>query len=293
MPPCPAAPHAFLRTMDTTNPGQTTTMTFPGLPSGATVGFQVLNAATGLVAIGRTELGVAERPFGSGNFVTIFVAPSEGDLYLVTADWNGGILTPELSETKELLVTAVVQLGSTTLGPVADYVKMYLGGETFTRLSDSVNYGASYIAKAVDVVKRRAMSDPPADESTLDPLVLDYLGILAALELAPAARDLWGSEIISQSVGDDPVEMTTYTNRAGLMDDLRDDLMRRLPAAQALAIPLLDLPRLVSTDEGPSIDEDDDERETFDPRDFSEAMDFATHAHGHGEIIPRTWRRVG
>lgn len=283
--------------MQTTNPGSTTTVTFDGIPADAVVGFQVLNAATGLVAIGRTETGVVQRPPGSGNYVAIFVAPVEGDLYLVVADWSAGVLTPETSQVKELQVTTAVQVGESGLGIIADYAKPRLGGETWKSLRDSAEFGPSEITRVVELVKRRAMLNPPsADlENTLDPLVLDYLGILTALALIPAARDYWASQYISQSTGDDPTETVTYTNRSEMVDKLRDDLMRALPAAQALAIPLLDSPRLAAADNGPCIDEDEDDRVMSDPRNFPRAVDFP--APVVGEPIPagwvRTWRQVG
>jgi hypothetical protein len=139
------------------------------------------------------------------------------------------------------------------------------------------------------------MKTPPAaaDEGTLDVLVLDYLGILAALELVPAARDYWMNQLVSESTGDDPTEITTYTDRAKLMDDLRDDLVRRLPQAQALAVPLLNDPRMGDATLGPDIDEANDDRVTMDPRDFDDRDLVGPLV---GEPIPagfvRTWRRI-
>lgn len=283
--------------MQTTNPGSTTTVTFSGIPADAVVGFQVLRAASGLVSIARTELGVTQRPPGTGNFVAIFNAPIEGDLYLVVADWSAGVLTPETSQVKELKVETVAQPGSSGLGTVADYVKMRLGGETFKGLAESDDYGMAYISQAIELVKRRVMSNPPAvgDEGSLDILVQDYLGLLGALELIPAARDWWASQVVSTSTGDDPTEIVTFTDRSKMVDTLRDDLLRRLAAAQALAIPLLDAPRLPSGDEGPAIDEDDDFKVTSDPRDFASLADYPEPVVG--EVIPggwkRTWERIG
>jgi hypothetical protein len=282
--------------MQTAKPGQTVTMSFSGIPSGAAVGYQVIKAGSGVVSIGRTELGVIEMPTGSGNYMITFAAPPEGDLYLVVVDWTAGVLAPETTKTDLLQVSTQAQIGDTGLGPVADYVKMRLGGETWKGLTQSAEYGEPFVVQAIELVKRRVMKTPPAaaDEGTLDVLVLDYLGILAALELVPAARDYWMNQLVSESTGDDPTEITTYTDRAKLIDDLRDDLVRRLPQAQALAVPLLNDPRLGDATLGPDIDEDDDDRATFDPRDFDDRDLVAPFA---GEPIPdgfvRTWRRIG
>lgn len=278
--------------MQTANPGSSTTVTFPGIPSGSVVGFQVLNAATGLVALARTQNGVVERPAGSGNWVAIFNAPVQGDLYLVVADWNNGVLTPATSQVKELQVTTVVAPGSSGLGRVADYVRMRLGGETFKGLTTSTDYGMPFVQQAIDLVKRRVMTNTVAtvDEGNLDILILDYLGILASLALIPAARDWWGSQVVAQSTGNDPTEMVTYTDRSKLMDTVRDDLLRRLPEVQALAIPLIGTPRLRLAADGPSIDEDEGKHVLPDPRDFPDSIHFP--GPRRGEVIPVGWIRA-
>lgn len=264
--------------MDTANPGQITTLAEAGLPTGATVGFQVIRAASGLVAIARTTAGVIERPVGSGNYVINFNAPPEGDLYLVVVDWTDGVLAPETTRVRDLQVTTTVLPGSSGLGAIADYVLMHLGGETWNALKSSPNYGETQIVLAIETVKARVMATPPptAVEGDLPALVKDYLGICSALALIPAARDLWGSAELSRVVGDEAKEIVTYVNRANMMDDLAADLMKRLPSAQALAIPLLDTPVLLSVDDGPSIDEEDDCRVTADPRAFPTADEFGS-----------------
>lgn len=263
--------------MQTTTPGSTTVFTESGLPTAQTVGFQVIRAATGTVAVGRSTVGVAERPLGSGNYVFTFVAPVEGDLYLVVSDWSGGVLAPETSRVTDLKVTAEVELGSSGLGVIADYAKMHLGGQTWKGLTTSIDYGEAYVARAVEVIKARALTSPPAtgDENTLHPLALDYLGVCVALELIPAAIDYWGSQHIAISMGNEPSENVTYANRANLMKELRDELVRLLAQIKPLATPYLENP-VVTTQAsmGPSIDEDDDCKVTADPRDFPSHEDF-------------------
>lgn len=262
--------------METAKPGQTKIINVDGVPTGVTAGFQIIKAATGTVALVRTTTGIIERPVGAGNRVLTFVAPVEGDLYLIAVDWSDGVLAPETTRVVELQVTSDVQPGDSGLGAVADFVKMHMGGEIWKGLTGSINYGETFIARAIALVKERIFTNPPdvAGEDALPRRVLDYVAICAALELIPAARDYWGSQHISATTGDDPAESVTYADRAKLMDTLRDDLMRQLAAAQAAALPLIDAPVMRSVDDGPAIDEDDDYRSTEDPRAFPNANDF-------------------
>lgn len=256
--------------MDTFSPGSTATITQTGLPSGAAVGFQVLKANSNTVAIGRTAAGVTERPAGTGNYVFNFIVPAEGDLYLLVIDWNAGVMDPLLSRVVEFTATETAQVGSTGLGAVADYASVNLGGETWNALRTATNFGDTQIARAVEIIKSRALNNTvvTADEAALPGRVLDYLGVLAALELIPAARDNWAQSETSRTFQSDPTEMVTFVNRAQVINDLRNELLSRLPAIEKLALPLIDSPLVQATSSGPAIDEDDDCRVTADPRRF-------------------------
>lgn len=266
--------------MQTTRPGQLTTTVIEGIPSGSPVGFQLQKAASGTVVLARTIVGVVERPAGTGTFVLTYAAPAEGDLYLVIADWNAGVLDDLTSKVLSLNVTMELEPGSSGLGAVADYAKMYMGGETWSGLLNSANYGIAYLAQAINVVKARVLTTPPdvADEGTLPAIVLNYLGILVCLQLLTAARDYWMSQAISITKADDASENVTYANRAKMMDDLRDDLNRLLPAAQAAAIPLIPDPVVNMITAAAMIDEDEDcAHVTEDPRDFPRRDTFPYH----------------
>jgi hypothetical protein len=262
--------------MQTTGPGQITTFTQSGIPTGASVGVQIISAASGLVALARTTNGIAERPLGSGNYVISFNAPLLGDLYITIVDWNNGVIEPGTSVTGDLVVTAVPQLGSSDLGAIADYASVYLGGETWNAIKSSANFGTTGILRAIGIIKARVQvtPTPPELEGSLPALVLDYLGILTALQLIPAARDIWAQSKISESIGNDPAEIVTYVNRAALVENLQNDLLRRLAAAQAAADPLLDSPTARLVSQGPQIDEDDACYVTEDPRDFPQRDTF-------------------
>jgi len=263
-------------------PGSPLTISQSGIPTGQVVGVQVQKAASSTIAIGRFTNGVVERPAGTGNYVATFVTPAEPDLYLIVLDWNNGVLIPTKSIVEELQVSALVAIEETGLGAVADYVRLYLGGETFQGLLDSTKFGSSRVGLAIETVKARVMSSPPAtiDEDVLPGVVLSYLAKLAALELMPAARDYWTSIPQSQSTGDDPAESVTYASREQMLDDLASDLLRQIRADEALALSLIVGPILPNTSSGPSIDECDDDLDhhvTRDPRHFPREHSFPYH----------------
>ncbi len=133
-------PHAH-----TTSPGQTTVLTEQGLPTGAVVGFQILKAATGTVAIARTTTGVIERPTGSGNYVLNFIAPVDGDLYLVVSDWSGGVLAPETSRVSELIVMSWRVLANGAMLEVA--TGTHIAGEREIEVTTTAIYRAGQVIK--------------------------------------------------------------------------------------------------------------------------------------------------
>lgn len=264
--------------MRTFKPQDTAVIVESGLPTNESVGFQVVNAATGNVAIPRTTIGIVERPTGSGAYVVTFVAPITDDIFLLIVDWNGGALDPLMSRVTEFQVKAGATLGETELGAIADYTKVNLGGNAWRGLNDvDGDFGPDFVVRAIEIVKARAFAVPPTTdgESMLPALVLDYLGICVALELVPALRDYWGSAYISVSSGDDPTEIVTYPNRVTMMKEVKDDLLSRLTAAQKLALPLITSPVALIATDLPAIDEDyDDARVTGDPRTFPREEEF-------------------
>ena len=158
---------------------------------------------------------------------------------------------------------------------VSSYAKMHLGGDNWDVVYTASNFGQAYVELSMDSVKRRILATwvSIADEPTLDPRVLNYLGICSALDLISAARSAWANRIISHSLGHDPREIEVYTDRSRRLDDLRDDLMLKLPVIQAAAIPVLDQP-LVGVGSRPAIDELYDFKVTDDPRLFPPARTF-------------------
>jgi len=158
---------------------------------------------------------------------------------------------------------------------VASYAKMHLGGDNWDVLVSATNYGQPNVDLSIDSVKRRILLVwvPEASEPALDPRLLNYLGVCTALDLISALRSAWANKIISHALGNDPQEIETYTDRSRRLDELTDDLMRKLPAIQAAAVPVLDQP-LAGVGSRPSIDELDDFKVTEDPRRFPPASTF-------------------
>lgn len=256
--------------MLTAGPGQTITISQDDLPTGLDVGFQVIKAATGAIVVGRSTTGVFERPTSSGNYVATFVTPVEADLYLIVMDWSGGTLSPSTSVVQQLQVTSM-QPAETGLGPIADYAKLYLGGETYRGIVSSPTGGEGTIALAIGAVKARVFTSPPitAAESLLPQVVISYLGKLVALELMPAARDYWNTQYQSESTGSDPTEIATFPSRQAFLNALATDLLAKVRADWPIVLPLIESPMLRSSANGPQIDEDDESRYvTRDPRHF-------------------------
>lgn len=192
--------------------------------------------------------------------------------------------TPARSEGDEVYVVARPTSSAPYQPSVVDFVRLYLGGQNWAVLFDSPNFGIDNMLLAVELVKRRVLPTPvsPAGEAALNIHVLAYLGILSALELLPATHDAWKDKLITRSTGNDPSEITTYTDRARAIEFLQDMLLRRVPGLLAAAKPFLDLTiNLPASVAG--IDEDsDDLRVTDDPRTFPPAWSFP---YGRDEVI--------
>jgi hypothetical protein len=197
------------------------------------------------------------------------------DLWLTDAGmWSYKWVTTDPNEVTGEKIHVVAD--TTDLATIEDYAKVYLGGENWSIIYNSANFGPTSISLAIDTIKRRIMTNPPPTpgESALDPRLLDFFGILTALQLIPAVRDAWANRAISRSIGNDPAEVTTYTDRSLRIDNLRDDLLRKLPGIQAIALPFIDVPLAVQGSRM-AIDENADSRRvTENPRTFPPARTF-------------------
>lgn len=267
--------------METTTPGQITTVSKSGIPTSAPVGFQIIKAATGAITLARTTLGVSEAPIGSGNYVASFTSPAEPDLYLIVFDWNAGAITPAASAVIQLRVESQDVPTTAALADIASYAKAHLGASTWTLLLDDEHYGSELIAQTISVTKANVFQNPPADESVLPVAVLNYLGLLVALHMTVPAAQAWASKPYSVSKGNDPVEIAVYTDRAKLIANLAGELRRKLGPAEMIALPLIDAP-VPSATFGPAIDEQVfGARVTSDPRTFPHEHAFPYTDNGY------------
>lgn len=185
--------------------------------------------------------------------------------------------SPVVVDGGEIYVIARPTESAPGVTSISDYTRFYLGGENWNVLATSENFGIAYVTLGIEIIKRRILTSPPPPdgESLLNPHVLAYLGILSALELLPACRDAWASRLISRSTGNDPAEITTYTDRAKMIGELQDDLLRRLAEVKAAAIPYLDDEVETAVAGVIAIDEAEDMwRVTEDPRVFPPANMF-------------------
>lgn len=183
---------------------------------------------------------------------------------------------PSRNKGSQVYVEGSSIISTPSVGTIADHTKFWLGGENWSVLRDSENFGISHILLGIENVKRRVLASPPApkDESALNRNVLVYLGIICALELIPATQNAWASKLITRSTGNEPSEVTSYTDRAQRIVDLQDMLLRRVAALYAAAKPYLDATIVISASVA-GIDEDsDDARVTDDPRTFPPAWSF-------------------
>lgn len=259
----------------TTTPGSPISVAVTSLPAGLTMGFQVLKAANGTVAVGRSTNVLELTP---GNYTATFISPAQPDLYLVIFDWNDGVLTAAESATSQLVVQGVAAVEQTGFGSIADYARLSIGGETWKGLIDSPTFGPDLIKLAVETIKARVIQGE-VDETSIPKPALSYLGKLVALELLPAARSWWANQVISHSIGDDPAEMESFPDRTRMIDALEDALYRQVRAEQDLAISIMPSP-ILRSDVGPDIDEDDDSHYvTSDPRDFPALGEYPDHDH--------------
>lgn len=262
------------------------TEVFDGLPSGlgGSIGQQITRASTGSTVLGRTSSGITERPPGSGSYVAQPTAAAEQGVYLLTVDWNGGVLEPATSRTHQFEVTTTLPVVITGLGAIADEARSHLGG-IFDKLVNSPSYGSAHVVGRIEVVKERLMTAPPdtTGEATLPRLVKDYLGKLAALELIPAVFALLQGELQQESTANDPLEIVSYVDKIKVVELVRDELLAQTRRDESTVLPLLDQPNLRAAADGPAVDEVDEFRVMADPRDVPP---FSTFPHRPFTRVP-------
>lgn len=250
----------------------------------------------------KNDLGVLVDPVSltltvktPANVVTIYTYPTSTITKTATGTYYGEFVlteigvweyewtttTPARVSGGEVYVESDPVSSSPSTNTVADHTKFWLGGENWLVLANSPNFGISHIILGIENVKRRVLTSPPSPsgESALHGNVLTYLGLLSALELIPATLDAWNNKIITRSTGNDPSEITTYTDRARRIVDLQDLLLRRQAGLYKAAKPFLDAVLNVPVSVA-AIGESDDLKVTEDPRNFPPLTSFP---------YPRDW----
>lgn len=129
--------------------------------------------------------------------------------------------------------------------------------------------GDAYMQGVIEVVKYRVLDDIvlAADESSLNPLVINYLGKLVALELIPAGLDYWldqHQQISAQGTD----ESVSYPDRVNALKKLEESLIAQVRRDEPLVLPLITNGRAQSTLSGPAIDVNTDQKVTEDPGEF-------------------------
>jgi hypothetical protein len=97
---------------------------------------------------------------------------------------------------------------------------------TWDALEGDERYGLGLLAAALEIAREASMGvqSSEAEEDTLPRIVVDYVAKLAAIEIIPAGIDYWMSQTISV-VTTGTNESETYTDRAAMLRELRNDLL--------------------------------------------------------------------
>ena len=105
---------------------------------------------------------------------------------------------------------------------------------TWDALEGDSRYGDVLLATALDIARESVLGKQTteSEEDLLPRIVVDYVAKIAAIEIIPAGIDYWMSETISV-VTTGTNESETYTDRAAMLRQLRQDLLAETRAAAA------------------------------------------------------------
>lgn len=97
---------------------------------------------------------------------------------------------------------------------------------TWDALENDGRYGDTLLATALEIARETVLGKQTteADEDTIPRVVIDYVAKIAAIEIIPAGIDYWMSESLSV-VTTGTNETETYTDRAAMLRQLRNDLL--------------------------------------------------------------------
>jgi hypothetical protein len=157
-------------------------------------------------------------------------------------------------------------------GSIADRVQGILT-VTFNRLSQWEGFGDRRIQDTIEVVKFRVLNTvvPVDNEAGLNLLVQSYVAKKVALELIPACRDYWMSQVQAES-SNEPNASESYPDRIAALTKLQEDLLRQIAEDELEVLPLL--PSSTAQGPAPLSSEKEIARVTTSPNDFPTYDDF-------------------
>jgi hypothetical protein len=153
-------------------------------------------------------------------------------------------------------------------GAIADRVKGIIP-VSWDALSRDTRFGEALLRTAIDTKKEEIFGTvvDPAIESTYPLIVINYVAKLAALDLLPAAIDLWRSEPITVSATGTN-ENTTYSDPVIALQALRTNLLEETRREWPLVKPLVNYSP-ISAAARPAINTLNDEFLTPSPQEFA------------------------
>ena len=97
---------------------------------------------------------------------------------------------------------------------------------TWDALESDSRYGDTLLATALEIARETVLGkqSTEAEEDLLPRIVVDYVAKIAVIEIIPAGIDYWMSETLSV-VTTGTNETETYTDRAAMLRELRNDLL--------------------------------------------------------------------
>jgi hypothetical protein len=105
---------------------------------------------------------------------------------------------------------------------------------TWDALEGDERYGDALLAAALEVARETVLGtqSTEAEEDAMPRVVVDYVAKIAAIEIIPAGIDYWMSQTIAV-VTTGTNESETYTDRAAMLRELRNDLLSETRAKAA------------------------------------------------------------
>jgi len=99
--------------------------------------------------------------------------------------------------------------------------------ETWDALLEANTFGEAALERRLAVVQYRLFGAvlTPEEEAAMSPLLVEYCGVLLALELIVPGLDFWSKQAISHSAGER--ESKAYKDRAEDLKELRDLLFKK------------------------------------------------------------------